>query len=64
MYSKQTFKKTTIHLHDLLSKSHAGASVSKVKWSKAQKESRQPFKQAFRVAVSDFLQGRNLLEKK
>jgi hypothetical protein len=38
--------------------------VSKVKWSKAQKESRQPFKQAFRVAVSDFLQGRNLLEKK
>jgi hypothetical protein len=66
--------------------------VSKVKWSKAQKESRQRYKQAiqyahkamtdpkiraryekaakkagrqpFRVAVSDFLQGKNLLEKK
>ena len=66
--------------------------MSKVKWSKAQKESRQRFKQAihyahramadpkarvhyekiakkanrqaFRVAVSDFLAGENLLEKK
>lgn len=77
MYGKQTVMKTP--------------DMSKVKWSKAQKESRQRFKQAiayarqamadpkvraryekagkkagrqpFRVAVSDFLAGKNLLER-
>ena len=77
MYGKQTLMKTP--------------DMSNVKWSEAQKASRQRFKQAiayarramadpqvsaqyeeagrkagrqpFRVAVSDFLAGRNLLEK-
>ena len=78
MYGKQTVMKTP--------------DMSKVKWSKAQKASRQRFSEAihyakqamadpkvrmqyekagkkanrqpFRVAVSDFLAGKNLLEKK
>lgn len=78
MYGKQTIMKTP--------------DMSKVKWSEAQKESRQHFRQAihyahramadprvrvryekrakkagrqpFRVAVSDFLKGKDLLEKK
>lgn len=33
--------------------------MSNVKWSKAQKADRQPF----RVTVSDFLRGKDLLEK-
>jgi hypothetical protein len=78
MYGQQTIMKTP--------------DMSKVKWSKAQKASRERFReaiayarqamanpevhahyekrgkkanrQAFRVAVSDFLAGKNLLEKK
>jgi hypothetical protein len=78
MYGKQTLMKTP--------------DMSRVKWSKAQKASRQRFgeaiayakqamadsevrghyekvakkagRQPFRVAVSDFFEGKNLLEKK
>ena len=78
MYGKQTAMKTP--------------DMSKVKWSEAQKDNRQRFREAiayaraamadpkvraqylkrgrkanrqpFRVAVSDFCEGRNLLEKK
>lgn len=61
MYGKQTLMKTP--------------DMSGVKWSKAQKESRERFREAIRyakqamadpqvrVAVSDFLAGKNLLTK-
>lgn len=75
MHGKQTLMKTPdtpALARDLLA-NHA--SVSGVKWSKAQKESRERFREAIRyakqamadpqvrVAVSDFLAGKNLLKE-
>jgi hypothetical protein len=39
--ARRSSQRSQIHLHDLPSKSHAGASVSNVKWSKAQKANRK-----------------------